>query len=108
MTTQTTHTPTPWTYLKAKHLSGPERSQDFGIIGADNQIIAETFEKMSWTVSAPAEANAAHIVRCVNEREELLGVLRALDCWPDSWREDGMLPIFKKVEQVLARVKQED
>lgn len=65
------HTKTPWTHRRATKPHGIEQSIDCAILDAENEIIAETFEKVGRTsegafLTRPAEANAAHIVHCVN------------------------------------------
>ena len=100
------HTQTPWSYRKAKHLNGIEKSQDFGILGPANEIIAETFEKLSWTDVAPAEANAAFICRAVNNFEALVKVLQdGLTFYNDEdgeafseWREQARA-VLKQAEE---------
>ena len=59
MTTKTTHTPTPWTIEN-------NDENEWLLDGPDTEIC---------TLHC-SEANAAHIVKCVNEREELLEALR--------------------------------
>ena len=83
MTTKTTHTPAPWKSRDAVVLHGIEKSQDCAILDGENCIIGECFEKVGRTSEGrflyrPSQANAAHIVRCVNEREELLGTIESL------------------------------
>ena len=69
MTTKTTHTPTPWKVaFPSGHIYEPATGFHVAtmhpdILGFDARI---------------CEANAAHIVRCVNEREELLGTIESL------------------------------
>jgi hypothetical protein len=62
-----THTPTPWTthrHAEGVDLIGPDLGFTIGEIFADP--------------AANAEANAAHIVKCVNAHDELVAALMAL------------------------------
>src|SRR5438876_357057 len=75
------HTPTPWTIKPAIRPGGIERSMDCAILDEQNEIIAECFEKVGRMsegrfVERPANANAAHIVRCVNCHEALVEALQ--------------------------------
>lgn len=61
------HTPTPWTY--GTHGAG-------FIVGSDDEFIAQTWDKYELDFKN-AEANAAHIVKCVNNHDELVKALEA-------------------------------
>ena len=104
MTTKTTHTPAPWKSRDAVVLHGIEKSQDCAILDGENCIIGECFEKVGRTSEGrflyrPSKANAAHIVRCVNEREELIEVLRYAAAL--NWEVEN------KIHAILARAQQE-
>ena len=90
MTTKTTHTPTPWKVaFPSGHIYEPATGFHVAtmhpdILGFDARI---------------CEANAAHIVRCVNEREELIEVLRYAAAL--NWEVEN------KIHAILARAQQE-
>ena len=66
MTTKTTHTPTPWKVIvldKEIYINPQRETGEYGLM-----------LKMLTGHSAK-QANAAHIVRCVNEREDMLATL---------------------------------
>jgi hypothetical protein len=67
MTTQ--HTPTPWRYFKQGD------GTRFHITARPTTQPGNNFDDFA-TVNIGNEADAAHIVRCVNEREGLIAALR--------------------------------
>ena len=71
MTTKTSHTPTPWKVL----------SNDL-VYGSDGYRVTDcehaAYSERPMPPTKVDKANAAHIVRCVNEREGLLAALRDL------------------------------
>ncbi len=69
------HTPIPWTIQEAS--KGPDR--DYGIM-ANGGVIAEVFEHggSEYEICVDAEANAAFIVRAVNNHAKLLKALEAV------------------------------
>ena len=89
MTTKTTHT--PWT-VKGVHV-GP--SKHFRAYTIEPNIC----EMNSSLAPDEVSANAAHIVRCVNEREELIEVLRYAAAL--NWEVEN------KIHAILARAQQE-
>jgi len=97
MPVTTTHTPTPWI------LSG------LGFIHSSNDaqiVIAEEPDGKHYRASHAAwPANAAHIVRCVNERTELVEILRELITWDDDTFSD---PVWGKARTIITRATQED
>ena len=99
MTTKTTHTPAPWT-LEIEE----DRASDGSVKGSQilipeiNRLFFDTewADPDEWELS---KANAAHIVRCVNEREELIEVLRYAAAL--NWEVEN------KIHAILARAQQE-
>jgi hypothetical protein len=77
MTTKTSHTPTPWKWYRNYHCPGPLKGA-FIDDAAGTCRIADILSHGGVGTQEVTEANAAHIVRCVNEREGLLTALRDL------------------------------
>lgn len=76
------HTPGPW-IVRAPQAGNIEEMLDCGIsadVNGEHKIIAETFGQVSAHNFVPAQANAAHIVKCVNMHEELIAFVRAQEC----------------------------
>lgn len=68
-----THTPTPWTI---------KPNQKYLIVaGVPNMDKGRVASCASYDHSSEAEANAAHIVRCVNAHDELVLNLRAAEAY---------------------------
>jgi hypothetical protein len=71
MTTQTKRTPTPWVNSIANISGG-----DYGIASCHNP-----FNKTKFGITPEleaAEANAAHIVKCVNAHDDLVEAIKAI------------------------------
>ena len=92
MTTKTTHT--PWT-VKGVHV-GP--SKHFRAYTIEPNIC----EMNSSLAPDEVSANAAHIVRCVNEREELLDLVRQAY---GRWTDNDMVPPNHLLQVWLARAE---
>ena len=107
MTTKTTHTPAPWKSRDAVVLHGIEKLQDCAILDGENCIIGECFKKVGRTSEGRflyrlSQANAAHIVRCVNEREELLDLVRQAY---GRWTDNDMVPPNHLLQVWLAKTE---
>ena len=93
MTTKTTHTPTPWKVaFPSGHIYEPATGFHVAtmhpdILGFDARI---------------CEANAAHIVRCVNEREPLVDLVRQAY---GRWTDNDMVPPNHLLQVWLARAE---
>ena len=69
------HTPGPWKAVGPS--SAPLQDEgDYAIVDADGLIIAETFLQVAQATNRPAHANAAFIVKAVNNHDDLVGSLR--------------------------------
>jgi hypothetical protein len=93
-----THTPTPWRVTDADCCTDGDDVKAT-ILADSGRLICH----IDRDYRAPAEANAAHIVRCVNAHDELIAALRyALDC-----AERGDVTDMQPVRDALARAKGE-
>ena len=103
MTTTTTHTPTPWK-VKGVHV-GPSRH--FRAYTIEPNIC----EMNSSLSPEEVSANAAHIVQCVNEREELLGLLKraavSLQEYCDETDGERNDSLAMEIDALLTRAEQE-
>jgi hypothetical protein len=68
MTNETKHTPTPW-------FAGTECSEDYYYSG---YCIGTAINKADVCFYGVEKANAAHIVRCVNSHDALVGALKGV------------------------------
>ena len=76
----TNHTPGPWTVSEG---ATGERT----VIWAKGAYLARIDGNCGQS-QADREANAAHIVRCVNAHDELVAALEAITAAVDSWQDD--------------------
>ena len=82
------------------------------IVTEDGNVIAQAERYGAWCINnSPSpysdggwKANAAHIVKCVNEREELLGALRDIR---SELREGWTTCALEKLDALLTRAEQE-
>lgn len=78
----TEHTPTPWYVVRMRGWDGPvigRRSQYEADLVSGDVPLAKMIDKAShWENSFPVEANAAFIVKAVNNHERLVEALHGL------------------------------
>lgn len=92
MSNQAKHTPTPWT-------TGPN---GIDIRDADeNNITTVPYSDDSEL----AEANADHIVHCVNLHDELVQMVGQLKSYIPAMYVDSGHPLQRKVDDLLAKAK---
>ncbi|MBV8661481.1 MAG: hypothetical protein JO107_00130 [Hyphomicrobiales bacterium] len=65
------HTLTPWRIVKRMAVRG---EQYFRIVSGNDSVVARTYGD-----SVGDEADASHIVKCVNAHDEMLAALRGID-----------------------------
>lgn len=80
---QTTHTPTPWRVYKDIDPRTYLHTKFVGVAGPLKTVQVALCGKLSNT---EAEANAAHIVRCVNSHAALVEALRMCVA---AWQQEG-------------------
>jgi hypothetical protein len=90
----TQHTPTPWQVDASKHSVS---------IVADRFCVAQTATAQTGNV-APAEANAAFIVRACNAHDELVAALREL-LWTEQFDDDDPRLIAARLQSRAALAK---
>ena len=109
------HTPTPW-LVSGKgdnNLDGPDFDNGRSVINEDGWHIAHCWNLDDEAHGINPLANAAHIVKCVNERDELVAALAdllfALNTAEAITGNSGFKKVFSKsLEQAraaLARAK---
>lgn len=90
MTNETKHTPTPWNQLNG--VFTPEDGY-FSMVQTPNQCIANVFD----------EADAAHIVKCVNMHDELVEALKAAHNGVVSYSRDDKEATTTMIRETLKK-----
>lgn len=93
------HTPTPWVFKDLAKEYNDEGSPSYEVCGGDGKT-TYLFDDTAYYPSAPSKDDAAHIVKCVNTHEELLGVLEEAREFVDSNSE----PWYKSGQELLSRI----
>lgn len=93
--TKPTHTPTPWAVNGLGYIYSPAEGKT---------IIAEEPDEMYKPSRAVWPTNAAHIVRCVNERE---GLLKAMQSLINNNGTGAMDWAIKNAQAIIAQAEQE-
>lgn len=93
------HTPGPWA------VTGRDSPA-----GADLAIIADGVGEIGYASTrfvgcVVAEANAAHIVRCVNAHDDMLEALEAVEAMLDDPGNHPELPVRRRVIAAIAAAK---
>lgn len=82
MTHDTTHTPTPW-HLEGQYICAEAVDR---CLGVKDMVIITEMKPNHMLHAHTSRANAAHIVRCVNQHDDLIKCLNALLLVGEGWR----------------------